>query len=171
VDMMNLSMVIPLPGTDMWECLDIRQKLAVWMSCVPADHPEAPALERVRGEILEAYPDLAATRYDEQPEADFWKKVYRLSDAAQVLIMQSYDSFNADSAHEIDLKREDPEFLWNYREGVVGSFYSGLRMKLRMIAHVFHRSSNLQDIAAYLTLLGRKYDPEEKARAAATIAE
>jgi len=31
---------------------------------------------------------------------------------------------------------------------------------------VFKRSSSIQDIAAYLTLLGRKYDPSAKTRPA-----
>ena len=39
IDMMNISMVIPLPGTDMWECLSIRQKMKVLLSAVPAGDP------------------------------------------------------------------------------------------------------------------------------------
>jgi hypothetical protein len=37
-------------------------------------------------------------------------------------------------------------------------------MKVKMLAHVVRRSSSLQDVAAYLTLMGRKYDPGSKAR-------
>ncbi len=35
------------------------------------------------------YPDLNATRYKDEPEQRFWEGVYQLSDAAQMLIMQS----------------------------------------------------------------------------------
>jgi radical SAM superfamily enzyme YgiQ (UPF0313 family) len=168
IDMMNLSMVIPLPGTDMWDCLTIRDKLLVLTNCVPNDHPEAPAIRSIHEQVLAKYADdLDATRYSEEPEAEFWKAIYLLSDSAQILIMQAYDSFNADAAHTIDLERPSPEFLWHYREDVVSDFYSGLAMKYRMIRHVVQRSSSLQDVAAYLTLMGRKYEPSEKLRPAA----
>ena len=87
---------------------------------------------------------------------------YKLSDAAQMLIMQSYDAFNA--AQTIEMKRPDAALLWSYRERVVGDFYDGVFMKLKMLGHVVRRSSSLQDVAAYLTLMGRKYDPGSKAR-------
>jgi hypothetical protein len=112
------------------------------------------------------YDDLEATRYNEEPETLFWREVYKLSDATQILIMQSYDDFNADAAHKIDLNRPSPDHLWSFREEAVEDFYGNTRMKLKMLKHVFHRSSNFQDIAAYLTLLGRKYEPDEKARPA-----
>jgi hypothetical protein len=164
IDMMNLSMVIPLPGTDMWECLTIRQKMQVLLASVPDDDPAAPEIRAIERRILEAHPDLEATRYREEPERAFWQEVYRLPDAAQILIMQSYDAFNADAAQNIELKRPPPEFLWRFREAVTSDFYAGLKMKLRMLKHVARRSSGLQDAAAYLTLLGRKYDPSSKVR-------
>jgi radical SAM superfamily enzyme YgiQ (UPF0313 family) len=165
IDMMNLSMVIPLPGTDTWDCLDIREKLRVLLGRVPGDHPEAPALESIRQRVLERFgDDLDATRYTEAPEAEFWREVYRLSDEAQVLVMQSFDAFNADEAHTIDLGRPSQEALWHYRESVVTEFYAGFRMKLRMLKHVVLRSRSLQDISAYLTLMARKYDPAGKHR-------
>jgi len=165
IDIMNLSMVIPLPGTDMWSCLDIREKLRVLLSCVPADHPEAGALEKIRERVLDQFEgDLEATRYQEEPEATFWRYVYELSDDAQILVMQSYDAFNADAAHTIALDRPAQSFLWEFRESVVADFYAGLGMKLRMLKHVVLRSRSLQDVAAYLTLMARKYDPGEKDR-------
>lgn len=163
IDMMNLSMVIPLPATDMWDSLTLRDKLQVLLSAVPADHPERDAIETVRARTLERWPDLEATRYQEEPEERFWQELYRLTDEAQIAVMASYDAFNADAAHNIDLKRPPPEFLWEFRETVTGRFYGGARMKARMLAHVVRRSTSLQDVFAYLTLLGRKYAPEEKA--------
>ncbi len=62
------------------------------------------------------------------------------------------------------MKRPDAALLWSYRERVVGDFYDGVMMKVKMLAHVVRRSSSLQDVAAYLTLMGRKYDPGSKAR-------
>jgi hypothetical protein len=41
-------------------------------------------------------------------------------------------------------------------------------MKLKMIGHVMRRSGGLHDAAAYLTLMGRKYDPAAKMRPVAT---
>jgi radical SAM superfamily enzyme YgiQ (UPF0313 family) len=164
IDMMNLSMVIPLPGTDMWEALSILQKLRVLLSVVPPDDPEAPAIRAVERRILAMYRDQDATRYKEEPEQRFWEEVYNLPDTAQMLIMQSYDAFNADAAQTIEMKRPDAALLWSYRERVVGDFYDGVFMKLKMLAHVVRRSSSLQDVAAYLTLMGRKYDPGSKAR-------
>lgn len=169
IDMMNLSMVIPLPGTDMWECLSIRQKMKVLLSQVPARDPDAPAIRAIERHILERYPDLDATRYKEEPEQQFWSEVYKLSDHAQILIMQSYDAFNADAAQNIELKRPSPDWLWHYRESVVGQFYDGIPMKLRMLQHVVRRSSSLHDVAAYLTLMGRKYDTSSKRRPVAVL--
>jgi radical SAM superfamily enzyme YgiQ (UPF0313 family) len=169
IDMMNLSMVIPLPGTDMWECLSIRQKMQVLLGAVPKGDPEAPAIFDIERRILAEYPDLEATRYNEEPEKRFWSEVYRLSDHAQILIMQSYDAFNADLAQTIELNRPSPSWLWDYRERVVADFYAGLSMKAQMIKHVVRRSSSLHDIAAYLTLMGRKYDTSSKQRPAAAL--
>jgi radical SAM superfamily enzyme YgiQ (UPF0313 family) len=167
IDMMNLSMVIPLPGSDMWDCLTIKDKLHVLLGCIPEQHPDASVIWEIRNRILSAYGEnLESTRYRQEPEIAFWKEVYRLPDATQILILQSYDSFNADAAHSIDLDRPDEQHLWDYREGLVSDFYSGLKIKLKMLKHVLHRSGSLQDAAAYLTLLGRKYDPAEKMRAA-----
>jgi hypothetical protein len=168
IDMMNLSMVIPLPGTDMWECLSIRQKMQVLTSAVPPADPAADAIQGIVGRILAVYPDLEVTRYNEEPERRFWSEVYRLPDAAQILIMQSYDAFNTDAAQNIELERPSPDWLWQYREKVIGEFYSGVAMKVKMIAHVVRRSTGLHDAAAYLTLMGRKYDPAVKVRPVAT---
>jgi len=168
IDMMNLSMLIPLPGTDMWECLSIRQKMQVLTRAVPAGDPAAPAVRGIVERTLAAYHDLEATRYDEEPERRFWSEVYRLPDAAQILIMQAYDSFNVDAALNIELQRLAPDWLSHYRESVIAEFYSGLAMKLKMIGHVLRRSSGLHDAAAYMTLMGRKYDPAAKMRPVAT---
>jgi hypothetical protein len=136
---------------------------------VPADDPDAPAIRDIERRMLERYPDLDATRYKEEPEKAFWSEVYRLSDHAQILIMQSYDSFNADAAQNIELKRPPAEWLWKYRESVVGQFYDGIPMKLQMLKHVVRRSRSLHDVAAYLTLMGRKYDTSSKKRPVAVV--
>ncbi|MBD3334087.1 MAG: hypothetical protein GF355_01060 [Candidatus Eisenbacteria bacterium] len=165
IDMMNLSMVIPLPGTDMWECLTIEQKMAVLINCVPEDHPRQETVQAIVRGVMEKYGhDLEATRYNPEPERLFWEGVYRLPDETQILIMQSYDDFNADAAHKIDLGRPDPAALWAYREAVVEDFYGGVGMKWRMLKHVYQRSNSLTDIGAYLTLMGRKYEPAQKMR-------
>ena len=166
---MNLSMVIPLAGTDRGECLSIRQKMQVPTSAGPPADPSAPAIRDIVARVLAAYPNPDATRYIEEPERRFWSEVYKLPDAAQILIMQSYDAFNADAAQNIELKRPAPELLWRYRESVVGEFYGGLSMKLKMILHVLRRSGGLHDAAAYMTLMGRKYDPAAKMRPLATL--
>lgn len=167
IDLMSLSMVIPLPATDMWESLDIRQKLGILTSCVPREHPEAPAIDAAVARTLEAHREaFNGGRYDPACEETFWKEMYRLSDAAQILVMQSYDNFNADAAHKIGLNRPDPEILWRYREAVVDEFYGSLPMKMKVLRHVFMRSTSPQDVAAYVTLLARKFVPEEKVRTA-----
>jgi anaerobic magnesium-protoporphyrin IX monomethyl ester cyclase len=169
IDMMSLSMVIPLPGTDMWECLSIRQKMKVLLSAIPAGDPESKAILEIEARILAAYPDLEKTRYREEPEQCFWAEAYCLSDRAQILIMQSYDAFNADLAQNIELKRAEPAWLWNFRERAVGQFYDGIKMKLQMLKHVVHRSSTPHDVAAYLTLMGRKFDTSSKTRPVASV--
>ena len=75
----------------------------------------------------------------------------------------------ADAAQNIELKRPSPDWLWHYRESVVGQFYDGIPMKLRMLQHVVRRSSSLHDVAAYLTLMGRKYDTSSKRRPVAVL--
>jgi len=169
IDIMNLSMVIPLPGTDMWECLNIAQKMKVLLGCVPANDPEAREIRAIEQRVLARYPDLESTRYREEAEQQFWAEAYKLSDRAQILIMQSYDAFNADLAQTIELNRPKPEWLWNYRERVVSEFYSGIPMKLQMLKHVVRRSGSFHDVAAYLTLMGRKYDTSSKKRPAAAL--
>jgi hypothetical protein len=113
---MGISMVIPLPGTDMWEALTIRQKLQVLLNRVPAEAPGAAAIREIERHILEQYPNEEATRYHEEPEKRFWEAVYRLPWAAQIRVMQSYDAFNADAAQTIQMERPDAELLWRYRE-------------------------------------------------------
>jgi radical SAM superfamily enzyme YgiQ (UPF0313 family) len=164
IDTMNLSIVIPLPGTDMWESLNIAEKMRILLRAVRPDDANAPAVRALEADVLAAYPDLDATRYQEDPERRFWEGAYRLSDDAQIAIMQSYDAFNADGAQHLVLKRDGADALWAYREKVVGGFYDGLPMKMKMIKHVVKRSSSLHDMAAYLTLLGRKYDTDAKTR-------
>ena len=68
IDMMSLAMVIPLPATDMWECLNIRQKMKILLSAVPKDDPEAAAIREIEQRVTAAYPDLEKTRYQEEPE-------------------------------------------------------------------------------------------------------
>lgn len=168
VDMMNLSIVIPLPATDLWDCLTIAEKVRVLTKCVPADHPERALVTAAVERVVANYgDDLEATRYEEAPEAEFWREIWSLSDEVQILVMQSYDDFNADAAHNIELKRVDRATLWRYRESVVEEFYRPLRMKLKMLGHVFRRSSGPQDVLAYLTLLCRKYEPRAKHRSSA----
>jgi radical SAM superfamily enzyme YgiQ (UPF0313 family) len=164
IDIVGVSMVIPLPGTDMWEALTIRQKMQVLLNRVPGSAPEAAAIHAIERAILEQFPDENKTRYQEEPEKRFWEAVYRLPWSAQVLIMQSYDAFNADAAQTIKMERPDADALWHYRENIVNEFYGGVGMKVKMVAHVVRRSSSLHDVAAYMTLMGRKFDPATKTR-------
>ena len=60
-------------------------------------------------------------------------------------------------------------WLWHYRERVVDEFYAGLSMKMRMLLHVVRRSGSLHDFAAYLTLMGRKFDTSSKKRPVAAL--
>ena len=161
---MGISMVIPLPGTDMWEALTIRQKLQVLLNRVPPASPQTASIREIERRILEQFPDEDKTRYHEEPEKRFWEAVYRLPWAAQILIMESYDAFNADAAQTIKMERPDAEALWHYREQMVDEFYAGLGMKMKMVAHVVRRSRSLHDVAAYMTLMGRKFDPATKTR-------
>ena len=46
---------------------------------------------------------------------------------------------------------------------------SGIPMKFQMLKHVVKRSSSLHDVAAYLTLMGRKYDTSSKKRPVAAL--
>ena len=164
IDIVGVSMVIPLPGTDMWEALSIGQKMQVLLNRVPDSAPESAAIHAIERAILEQFPDENRTRYQEEPEKRFWEAVYRLPWSAQVLIMQSYDAFNADAAQTIKMERPDAEALWLYRENIVNEFYGGLGMKAKMVTHVVRRSSSLHDFAAYMTLMGRKFDPATKTR-------
>ena len=122
-------MVIPLPGTDMWEALTIRQKMQVLLNRVPDSAPDSAAIHAIERRILEQFPDENKTRYQDEPEKRFWEAVYRLPWSAQILIMQSYDAFNADAAQTIKMERPDAEALWHYRENIVNEFYGGLGMK------------------------------------------
>lgn len=152
------------------ELPDDQRQAARLPQCRPRDHPGRAAIEAIQRRVLEQYgDDLDATRYREEPEVEFWKAVYKLPDLNQIAIMQSYDAFNADAAHEIDLERPDREFLWEFRESVVSEFYGSSSMKFRMLKHVVKRSSGLQDVAAYLTLLGRKLVPTAKVRPVANV--
>ncbi len=56
IDMMSLAMVIPLPATDMWECLNIQEKMTILLSAVPDDKPEAEAILEIQRRILDMYP-------------------------------------------------------------------------------------------------------------------
>lgn len=167
IDTMNLSIVIPLPGTDMWECLSIGEKMRILLGAVSPSDPHLTAIRQIEQRILAVFPNADATRYAEEPERQFWEAVYRLPDDAQIAVMQSYDSFNADGAQHLDLKRPGAAALWSYRERVVGEFYQGAGMAWKMLRHVFYRSRSAHDVAAYLTLLGRKLDTTSKARATA----
>ena len=164
IDIVGVSMVIPLPGTDMWEALTIRQKMQVLLNRVPDTAPESAAIHAIENSILGQFTDENKTRYQEEPEKRFWEAVYRLPWSAQVLIMQSYDAFNADAAQTIKMERPDADALWQYRENIVNEFYGGIGMKVKMVAHVMRRSRSLHDVAAYMTLMGRKFDPATKTR-------
>lgn len=169
IDMMSLNMPIPLPGTDMWDALAIDQKLIVLVGQFPAGHPDAPVIEAIRQNVLGKYGEnLSSTRYSSAAEDYFWHQIYRLSDDTQILVMRAYDNYNIDASQDIVLKRPAPALLKAYRTGVVGQFYGNRRAKLRMLRHVVYRSSSFQDIAAYLTLLSRKYEPETKVRGRST---
>ena len=69
IDMMSLAMVIPLPATDMWECLNIRQKMKILLSAVPKDDPEAAAIREIEQRVTAAYPDLRKPAIRKNPTA------------------------------------------------------------------------------------------------------
>lgn len=185
IDFMHPSVVIPLPATEMWDHLDIREKMEILTSKVPEDHPSRPALEEAIATVistvqaanavqlvaisgLRAQPappaDLNATRYKEEPEAHFWRLAYKLPDEVQVYIHGAYDYFNADASYKITLRRPHGQILWNFRQKMMEDFYGGLGMELKLVKHVFRMCESTWDVISYMACLGRIYLPETKER-------
>lgn len=186
LDFMHPSVVIPLPATEMWDHLDIREKMDILTLKLPADHPDRARVEQIRDAVLgsagagELYQLTAAagaraattttitgldrTRYREEPEAHFWRLVYRLPDETQIHIHGAYDCFNADASYKIALKRPDGRLLWGFRQRMMEDFYGGLGMEFRLLKHVFRMCQSAWDVISYLACLGRIYLPEMKER-------
>ena len=123
--MMNLSMVIPLPGTDMWEALSIRQKMHSCSSRVPDGASGGASDPRIEARVLAAVPRRKRHALPRGAGEALLGSRSTASGSAQTLIMQSYDAFNADAAQTIKLERPDADALWHYRERVVDEFYGG----------------------------------------------
>jgi len=162
LDFVNLSIVIPLPGTDMWDHLSIAQRMQILIANVPLDHPERPALEAIVRDVLAAYPAADETCYDDFPELVFWERVYRLSDDLQIEINGAYDAFNADAAYRITLDRPDGQALFALRQQLLEDFYGGVVNELKLVRHVVRRSENLHDFLTYFSYFCRTYLPETK---------
>ncbi|MDX0001595.1 radical SAM protein [Sinorhizobium meliloti] len=162
LDFINLSIVIPLPGTEMWDHLDIRQRMAILTATVSSDHPELPQIRQIVQEITDAFPDLQTTRYSDAAERAFWSRVHELSDDAQIEINGAYDAFNADAAYRIDMDRAEGGTLFSLRQALLEDFYSGFRKELRLIAHILRRSEGPRDFMVYFSYFCRTYLPNMK---------
>lgn len=162
LDFVNLSIVIPLPGTDMWDHLDISQRMKILVAGVPQDHPEATVIQRICDEVIAAYGDLDATRYGNEAEEAFWQQVYRLSDDAQIEINGAYDAFNADAAYQITLERPGGAALFALRQRLLENFYGGLGKEIKLIRHILRRSENFRDFLVYFSYFCRTYLPNMK---------
>ena len=124
----------------------------------------APLIKNLYDSLIEYTPDGKA-----QPSLVTDWKVAPDSTSVTLTLRQgvkfhSGNAFNADAAQTIKMERPDAEALWHYRENIVNEFYGGLGMKMKMVAHVLRRSRSLHDVAAYMTLMGRKFDPASKTR-------
>jgi hypothetical protein len=164
LDFINLSIVIPLPGTDMWDNLSIGQRMQILTENVPLGHAERPQLEAIVRDIYAAYQNAEGTRYNDVAETDFWLRVYKLSDDLQIEINGAYDAFNADAAYRIALDRPDGSTLLALRQRLLEEFYGGVLNELKLIFHVFRRSENLHDFLTYFSYFCRTYLPEMKRR-------
>jgi len=160
LDFINVSIVIPLPGTDMWDHLDIAQRMQILTSRVP--HPEAARLQAIMADTLAAHPVLAETRYREEPEIEFWKRIYDLDDDLQIEINGAYDAFNADAAHQITMQRPDGAALFEMRQHLLEDFYGGVTRELRLMRHAYRRSDSPRDFLSYFTYFCRTYLPDMK---------
>ncbi|CAN5465842.1 hypothetical protein BH10PSE12_BH10PSE12_15650 [soil metagenome] len=163
LDFVNLSIVIPLPGTDMWDHLDIGQRMQILIAGVAPDHPEAAEIDTIVAEQVATHADLAATRYDEQIERGFWLRIYRLSDDAQIAINGAYDAFNADAAYRITLDRPDGAALFAMRQRLLENFYGGITKEFKLIRHIVRRTESLRDFLVYFSYFCRTYMPDMKA--------
>ena len=120
IDILDLSMVIPLPGTGHVGVPDHRAEDdgAARLRAAGRSRSSmrsAPSSSRVLARVSRSRGDRGTQR---RPSSVSGAEVYQLSDRAQIVIMQSYDAFNADLAQTIELNRPKPEWLWAYRERV-----------------------------------------------------
>lgn len=165
VDFVHPSIVFPIPATELWDHLNLEERLRILLADVPEDHPEFSRLEALRESVLiEAQEKWEETRYEESPEALFWRRVYELPDDVQILVHGGYDHFNADTSYKIDLMRPDGQELYRFRQELIEEFYGGFRMEMSLIRHVFRMSRSVADSLSHLSYLARTYMPECKER-------
>jgi radical SAM superfamily enzyme YgiQ (UPF0313 family) len=162
IDFMLTSILIPLPATDMWEHLSIEQRVEILYAALPAE--ARTALDPIRREVLAESAGWGETRYREEPEAAFWRKVYALPDDLQLALVGAYDRFNADLSFSIRMSRADGAGLFAFRQQLMEEFFGGLRQEWKLMRHVFAKSGSLRDVLSYCAFLGRIYLPETRSR-------
>jgi hypothetical protein len=192
IDFVHPSVLIPLPATEQWDHLSIREKMQIVTGRVPAENRYRRQIHEIVTEILreadegpegltmipipvgrpgDRGPKVAlGTRYSLDAEASFWRRVYQLPEAAQLLILASYDDFNADASFRITLRRQSGRELWQLRDRIIEDFYGGARMKYRLMKHIVRRCANPWELVSYLACIGRIYMPDTKARRATASA-
>lgn len=163
IDFMLVSILIPLPATDMWEHLDIEQRMALLLATAPKDGPVRERLEEIRQRVLdEARRRWPQSCYMIEPETYFWQQVYDLPDEVQIEINGAFDHFNADWSHNIRLKRPEGRELFRLRQQLFEEFYGGFKYEWKLMKHVASRSSTVRDVVSYLSFLGKTYLPDTR---------
>jgi radical SAM superfamily enzyme YgiQ (UPF0313 family) len=187
LDFAQPSVLIPLPATEQWDHLSIREKMQILTNRIPDEHPYRAEVDRIIEAVVAeteaeteelpllpvggggstAVATLASalgTRYSADAEARFWQRVYALPDAAQLLIHGAYDNFNTDSSFKINMRRPAGSELWNMRQRILEDFYGGVRMEWKLMKHVSTMCTNVWEFIGYLATLSRIYMPETKER-------
>lgn len=186
IDFAHPSVLIPLPATEQWDHLPIGEKMQILTGRIPAGNSHHRRIREIVTDLLREFDDIPnelpiisgpvggpgnrvekvalGTRYSLDAEANFWRRVYRLPEEAQLLILASYDDFNADASFKIALRRQSGRELWQLRERIIEDFYGGSRMKYRLMKHIASRCSNPWEFVSYLACIGRIYMPDAKER-------
>jgi radical SAM superfamily enzyme YgiQ (UPF0313 family) len=159
----HVSVLIPLPGTEMWDHLDIAQRMRILLAHVDEDHEHFRVLREIEAEIAtRAAHEWRTTSYNEEAERAFWQRIYDLPDQVQMDLHAAYDCFNADLSFSIRMNRPDSEALFALRQRILTDFYGGIRQELRLMRHVVRQSMTLRDGLTYLSFFGKTYLPDTK---------
>ena len=162
-DFVHLSVLIPLPGTEMWDHLDIKQRMRILLAHIGPDHPSAQILSDIESDIVaRAEPEWGNTSYSEEAEIAFWQRIYELPDQVQMDLHSAYDCFNADLSFTIRMNRPESEHLFGLRQRILKDFYGGLRQEWKLLRHVLRQSQTVRDGLTYLSFFGKTYLPETK---------